>query len=112
MGIIAICADIVTENILEILFGIFFSNKFSMFLLNNIIPIVPKYDNFTPISFIENGLIINVTNKLIDMLVKLSCFLFTNFAATPIIPIIHALITDGVKFVININAISAIIVLI
>ena len=46
IGIITICAENVTESIFAIFLLIFILQKISsMFLLNKIIPIVPKYDN-------------------------------------------------------------------
>ena len=46
---------------------------------------------------------IKLSNKLIDMLFIESFFLYNRFDDRTIIPIIPALFTEGVKFVININ---------
>ena len=70
IGIIIICADIVTDNNFDILsFNLILFKMFFIFLLNNIIPIVPKYDSSKPISLIENGFIIKIINSEIDILV-------------------------------------------
>ena len=70
IGIIIIWADIVTDNNFDILPFIFILFKIlSMFLLNNIIPIVPKYESCNPTSLIANGFIINVISSDNDMLV-------------------------------------------
>ena len=56
IGIIISCAENVILKIFAIFSFIFnFINKFVIFLLNTIIPIVPINDSFKPISFMANG---------------------------------------------------------
>ena len=63
-------------------------------------------------SFIANGLSINMINNDTEIDVNISGFLYTTLASSNIMPIIHALITEGLKFVMNIKNISEIIVII
>lgn len=107
IGIIAIWADIVTDKTLEILlFILILFRNISAFLLNSIIPIVPKYESSSPISLIENGFIIRTIRSDIEMLVQKSCFRYNKFPPKTIIAIKHALVTDAVKLVIHINKIK------
>lgn len=107
-----ICADMVIASISDTFLFMYFSKKLLIGLFKYTIPSVPKYDNCKPISFIANGLSINIINNDTDIDVKISGFLYTIFANSKIIPIMHALITDGLKFVMNIKNINEKIVII
>ncbi len=97
IGNIIICADIVIDNILDIFSFMYFNKKVSIFLLKYTIPKVPRYDNCKPISLIVKGLSTKIIINDIAIEFIISCFLCTTFENNIIIPIIHALTTDGLK---------------
>ncbi len=101
-----ICADMVIASISDTFLFMYFSKKLLIGLFKYTIPSVPKYDNCKPISFIANGLSINIINNDTEIDVKMSGFLYTIFANSTIIPIMHALITEELKFVMNIKNIN------
>ena len=75
-------------------------------LINIIIPIVPPNDSLKPKSSKLYGLYNNMINADIEMFVYISAFLYNIFETSVKIAIIHALVTEGVKFVIAINIIK------
>lgn len=75
IGKTIICADIVTDNISAIFLFMYFDKNFEIGWFKYTIPNVPKYDNCTPKSLIENGFSNNIIKYDNEIEVKISSFL-------------------------------------